>query len=393
MQAIATFIKKVIACSPAFSFPSMVLISVLFPLACVAGQAPYPTSSVIGGVTWDGPSTIVRDASGSDNWPITWTANGNQYAAWGDGSGFAQGDPSNLRDSGLGVARIEGSPVSFTGFDRWGVTRGTLGGKSYGIIAIDGTLYMWVGPNSGFTGYTRTWLQWSTDNGTTWQSTGDFFTTSDGIGEPSWLQFQQDYAGARDTFVYAYCKDSANGSNGPWTKVNLLRVPKTEILNRSSYEFFAGMNGNNPIWDSDPANRATVFEDANGGVFRPSAMYNQPLDRYLLVVPHGNGPPGGQSLPGNRGGLGIFDAPEPWGPWTTVEYADDWLGGSTLIFANIATKQPDWLSADGKTIHMIFSGFGSVHRDSWNHIRGVFDLLPVTGDTTPPSPPMKLVVN
>lgn len=53
-----------------------------------------------------------------------------------------------------------------------------------------------------------------------------------------------------------------------------------------------------------------------------------------------------------KGGLGIFDGPAPWGPWTTTYYAENWdVGpGETSCFP---TK---WMSSDGKTCYLVFSG-------------------------------------
>ena len=53
-----------------------------------------------------------------------------------------------------------------------------------------------------------------------------------------------------------------------------------------------------------------------------------------------------------QGGFGIYDAPEPWGPWTTVYFSPVWdVGpGETSSFP---TK---WMSEDGKTLHLVFSG-------------------------------------
>jgi hypothetical protein len=51
----------------------------------------------------------------------------------------------------------------------------------------------------------------------------------------------------------------------------------------------------------------------------------------------------------------IYDAPEPWGPWTTVFYTENWdvdPGES----AHIPSK---WISADGKTCHLVFAGSDS----------------------------------
>jgi hypothetical protein len=52
------------------------------------------------------------------------------------------------------------------------------------------------------------------------------------------------------------------------------------------------------------------------------------------------------------GKFGVFDAPEPWGPWTTVYYTDDWDVGAGET-GSFPTK---WMSDDGKTMHLVFSG-------------------------------------
>jgi hypothetical protein len=61
-------------------------------------------------------------------------------------------------------------------------------------------------------------------------------------------------------------------------------------------------------------------------------------------------------LPGGdarfRGGFGIYDAPEPWGPWTSVFFNEDWDVGPGET-CSIPTK---WISGDGKTVHLVFSG-------------------------------------
>ena len=52
------------------------------------------------------------------------------------------------------------------------------------------------------------------------------------------------------------------------------------------------------------------------------------------------------------GGLAVFDAPEPWGPWTTVYYTNRWDVGP----GESASFPSKWISADGRTLHLIFSG-------------------------------------
>jgi hypothetical protein len=81
-----------------------------------------------------------------------------------------------------------------------------------------------------------------------------------------------------------------------------------------------------------------------------------------------------QVLPGDdprfRGGFGIYDAPEPWGPWTTVYFTDEWDVGP----GESSSLPPKWMSADGKTVHLVFSG-----DDCFSVRRGVLEIRGVTG--------------
>lgn len=74
--------------------------------------------------------------------------------------------------------------------------------------------------------------------------------------------------------------------------------------------------------------------------------YNPALKRYIMT----------RILPGEaprfKGGFGIYDAPEPWGPWTTVFFAPLWDVGPGES-SSLPTK---WISEDGKTMHLVFSG-------------------------------------
>src|SRR5262249_42072471 len=83
-----------------------------FALVARAVVAPYPRSSVIQGITWAPPATIVRPARDSDNWPLTWADDDQLYTAYGDGTGFSPKVPEKLS---LGLARIQGGPDDFVG--------------------------------------------------------------------------------------------------------------------------------------------------------------------------------------------------------------------------------------------------------------------------------------
>jgi hypothetical protein len=126
----------------------------------------------------------------------------------------------------------------------------------------------------------------------------------------------------------------------------LARVPKGRVTERGDYEFYKGMNPEDvPLWTKDIAERKSVFSHP-GRCYRSAVSYDAGLKRYLWC----------QTLPGGdarfRGGFGIYDAPEPWGPWTSALFNEDWdVGpGETCSFP---TK---WMSRDGKTVHLVFSG-------------------------------------
>ena len=84
-----------------------------------------------------------------------------------------------------------------------------------------------------------------------------------------------------------------------------------------------------------------MFENSQGVGWTVSVSYNAGLKRYILCTEHE------QSFKGN---LGIYDAPEPWGPWTTVAQYHDWgKFGSTFLLEllqQVAKPQRARLCAD-----------------------------------------------
>ena len=329
-------------------------------------EKPYPPSPVITGIEFDFSSRD-RRAPGSDNWPITWADDGHQYAAWGDGGGFG-GTNSEGRVS-LGVARLEGDADEYKGTNVFGGRKperhATFGGKSYGIVCVDGTLAMWVGPGSNTRSYREARLHRSSDHGASWSKAKWAFTREDGLIMPTVCQFGRNYAGARDGYVYSYFirlkgNPSKLNVHRPG-EIDLARAPKDKLMLRSSYEFFAGTDGKGrPRWTPDPAARRPVFEDPRGVGWCMSVSYNAGLKRYLLCTEHDAS---------FRGNLGVFDAPEPWGPWTIVVYTRAWGGFGSTFFWNFSNK---WVSADGRRFTLIFTGTG--HNDAWNTVRGRFGV-------------------
>ena len=307
--------------------------------AFAPGHAAYPHSPVIKGIDWAPKETIVRKAQDSDNWPIAWADDDGLYTAYGDGYGF---DPKVPEKLSLGFAKVIGGPTNFLGINIRSVTgeqkgAGRKGRKASGMLMVGGVLYLWV-RNAG-----NSQLAWSSDKAKTWRWCDWKFTTS--FGCPAFLDFGKDYAGARDGYVYVYSPDSDN-AYVPADRMVLARVPKERITKREAYEFFMGLSETgSPLWTTDIAQRKPVFTQP-GKCYRSTVSYSPGLKRYLWC----------QTLPGGdarfHGGFGIYDAPEPWGPWTTAYYTETWdVGpGETNSFP---TK---WMSTDGRTLYLVFSG-------------------------------------
>lgn len=305
--------------------------------------SPYPPSQTIHSIEWDPAEKIVRLAKGSDNWPLTWADDGHLYTAYGDGWGFEPKVPLKLS---LGLARIEGTPLSPRGVnirskDAERTGQGPAGVKASGMLMVDGVLYMLV-RNAA-----NAQLAWSLDHGKTWTWSDWKFTTS--FGCPTFLNFGQNYAGARDDYVYVYSHDSDSAYKSA-DRMVLARVAKDKIRDCSAYEFFQGLlDSKEAQWTKEIAQRGAVFEHL-GKCYRSGITYNAGLKRYLWcqVFPastHAEGPR-------FQGGFGIFDAPTPWGPWTRAFMTEAWDVGPGET-SSLPTK---WMSADGHTMHLVFSG-------------------------------------
>ena len=303
--------------------------------ALAAPNPPYPPSPIIERVEFDF-ATHKRLAQGSDNWPTTWVDDGQVYSAWGDGGGFG-GSNSKGRVK-LGVARIDGEGANHTTRNIWGGVDAPnpvqFEGKSYGILSVDGVLYMWVAnqPNPHLR---ESRIAVSLDHGATWKLNSWAFSFEDKLTIPTFLNFGRDYHGARDGFVYSYCIHPTWGPRNAKNrygfdvhkpgKVYLVRSPKTAILQRSELQFFAGLDkGGRPRWSHEMKEKRPMFEDANGIGWNLSVSYNPQLRRHLLCTEHSAT---------HAGKLGMFDAPEPWGPWTTVAYEENWGEGHVEVSA------------------------------------------------------------
>jgi hypothetical protein len=195
---------------------------------------------------------------------------------------------------------------------------------------VDGVLYLWV-RNVG-----NSQLLISRDRGRTWEWG---FKMETSFGSPAFLNSGANYAGARDRYVYTYSQDGPTAYESD-NQLVLARVPRDKIAVRSAWEFLEGVDAQGrPVWTGDVSGRGSVFRyPAN--CQRVDVVYDSGLRRYLMALGYDH-----------AGGWGLFDAPEPWGPWTTVLHRD-WDIADTHGY-RLPAK---WISADGQHLTLVFSG-------------------------------------
>jgi hypothetical protein len=360
-----------------------IVIIVFLAIPISAQQLPYPQSKEITGIEIDW-STHQRHAPGSDNFHLTWANDGHQYGIWGDGGGFA-GTNSRFRVS-FGVARIEGDHDNYRGYDRYGHKESSefeakTKGKSWAIICIKGILYTWVHPDKeGGWGnwadhHSESRLYMSKDKGASWYPAEWAFTLKDELIGGAILQFGKDYAGAMDKYVYHYLvhPDIVLDAAGNATelqmpgRIYLLRVHQNQMMKREFYQYYAGMKNKKPVWSKNASDKKVVFFNKNGVGTPIGISYNPGLKKYLLTTQH--------EKP-HVGMMGIYEAPTPWGPWSTVTYvtSETWFGHDNpevvppnCFFWCFPTK---WISGDGRSATMVFTGGGrGSNNDSFNTVR------------------------
>jgi hypothetical protein len=97
--------------------------------------------------------------------------------------------------------------------------------------------------------------------------------------------------------------------------------------------------GGRPVWTADVTRRGAVFQ-YSANCQRVDVVYDAGIGRYLMALGYDH-----------AGGWGLFDAPEPWGPWTTVLHRQ-WDVAGTHGY-RLPAK---WISKDGLTMTLVFSG-------------------------------------
>ena len=336
-------------------------------------------------ITWDAKSQMVQVAStkGCDSWIPTWAPDGNLYTGYGDCR--PKGVPEKI---GMGFGRISGSTgygVSFAmvptgdpldwddaaaGAGVEAIGDGPLSEKPAGMLYVDNRLYYWIrNINSGGTGAR---LKFS-DNVTSANPQFSWVSWSlPEVGYASFVQYGQAYAGGPDGYVYALVpmRSSAAGSvsNSAYDLVpgfGLIRGSRSDLTVQSNWDYFCGTSSS-PVWCPSVSSATNIILRAKKK-FTPRAgmSWNPGLGKFMLTLVYDPTPSTTTDSPRFNGGLMVFLAPKPWGPWQKAfASAGTWPGGSSTAAcgttkwgagerADIPTK---YMSSDGRTFYLFSSG-------------------------------------
>jgi len=325
-----------------------------------------------------------------DNWHITWASDDNQYFALCDGLGWEDGPEYNTR-----VYRMKGDafnykPELLPNFPLMQVLHPRQYWYGFGIVAIDGVIYhfiSWHPHTSPELGWNGARLVYSADQGESWKNCDgtamkagrELATTRPSISceasdktmyfldTPnrcfsliSILQYGKGYEDNTDGYVYLY---SPNGlTDETMGQTVLARVPKEQIRNKKSLEYFVSRNADGTAnWSSDIKKRGVVHSFPAGWVSKdypyswlPFVVYNKGLGVYMMAGA-GTGKDG-SNLFSQKSCLTFYTAKKPWGPWKEIYKNEAWIidgQPETRIYNPVIA--PKWISKDGKSFTMIFT--------------------------------------
>jgi hypothetical protein len=310
-------------------FAAFIILSVAF-LSFVFGQTvpsylfkatASSSSPVIESVSPEG-DPIRPFLSDGDLWLNTWADDDNVYSGWGDGLGVAL--HTNRTD--CGIARFTGSFPSITATEQCIDAPTALPGvndKPSSLLYFNSRLYgLFHSPlGDAWIGY----LAYSDDYGKTWTRVGFY---QEGEILPSnaspwtrdknskfrcafFINMGKSYSLNTDGYVYAL----GIGREWSWLgETYLMRVKKEDILKYAAWEYLSAFLNEQPRWSSSQSDAIPLANIVALG--QGSAMYHPGIKRYLFLTSDF-----------------LFDAPNPWGPWTLAgSWVDknspvQWLGG------------------------------------------------------------------
>jgi hypothetical protein len=316
-----------------------------------------PRSTIIAGLEWLGEHVPYGEPSvKGDTFPMTWADDGEIYTSAGD---------PNWGQShwGLDVEKFTGGPTDYQitklnempDYTGWGGN----GPKPSGMICVDGVLYLAYQnllrvkpPAWGLKSQNGTDAQivYSSDKGFFFRpqitDTPQPMFPGHKFGGPAFINFGQNNANARDHYVYAISNDQwDNGSN-----VRLGRVPNDSIMRREAWEFVgAWTSDGEPVWTPDLEAAIPVLS-CHRYIGLPDMVYLASIKRYLLFTWRLHG----DFSPDDGTDLLVYEAPEPWGPFSFVYYEEYWQGKEMNPYCPRLPLK--WMESDGVTGWLQFSG-------------------------------------
>jgi hypothetical protein len=331
-------------------------------LAAAAASGQVITGGSVG-IPWTpqwsskSPGTTTADG---DTWFNTWADDGNIYATSDDSVGFNTTCRNNFvvnELTGNDPSQLA-SPFTncMTGYGGEGARQNYHDGRTWktdGVISVDGTLYVVVARQvDGYGGYpvgyqssTDASIIKSTDHGRTWSN--GFGTTSDPGGAPPppnasgtgaeamfpgssfatpvFINYGQDdnpasTADGGDQYVYAISNDGW-AYDGNYMMLGRVLRSKIGDLNAADWQYYSGPadgDGTRSANWSSNVSKATRIISAAHQLGQSGVQYIQGLHKYILTsfyFPFNTQwPNGGQSA---HVTWSFYQAPHPWGPWTT----------------------------------------------------------------------------
>jgi hypothetical protein len=325
---------------------------------------PVPKSKVIAGIEWLGERTLYPLVTiRGDTFPMTWAADGEIYTSAGDPGWGSSKD-------GLDVEKFTGGPENYH-IDKVNempdyTGPGGTGPKPTGMISVNGVLYLGVqnllgkkAPAHGTAsqhGSDASILR-SDDYGKTWtpgRNTAPMFP-GHLFGGPAFINFGKDNSGAKDHYVYAVTSDQwDNGSD-----LRLGRVPNDKIQDAASWEWVGSFENGKPVWTKNLTSATPILSD-DRYISIPEMVYLSKIKRYLLLTWREKK----DFDPAYGSELIIYDSPEPWGPFSVVDYEPSW---ESIAFNPYCPRIPlKWMEDDGITGWMQCSGnWGFNSPDGW----------------------------
>lgn len=316
-----------------------------------------PQSSYIKGIEWRSERIPYGEPEiKGDTYPMTWADDGEIYTSAGDP---LWGETT----SGLDIEKFTGGPTDYkitklnhmNDYLGWGGN----GPKPSGMICVDGILYfsfqnMLLNKKPPFSLVSQhgsdAHIIYSTNKGSFWTPSFANITAPMFLGHkfggPSFINFGQNNANARDNFVYAVSGDQwDNGSN-----IRLGRVPCDNITRKESWEWVAAFTpSGEPAWSYD-LDEAIPVLSIHRWLGMPEMVYLSGINRYLLFTWRLHK----DFCPNEGTDLIIMEAPEPWGPFSLVHFEEYW---ESKEFNPYCPRLPlKWIEQDGLTCWLQFSG-------------------------------------